>query len=134
MANEQNLKILSPNEAREFGRVGGIASGRIRQERKKVQRIAKAVASMPARALLPAHRLNVVDDKGSPLDEASVLEAMVSKLANDALRGKVTAIKLFLEIAGALPQLQSINMIACQTKDNDMRVVYGHTKQEIPDD
>jgi hypothetical protein len=134
MANEQNLKILSPNEAREFGRMGGIVSGKMRQERKKVQQIAKAIASMPARDLLPTHRLNVVDDKGSSLDEASVMEAIISKLANDALRGKVTAIKLFLEIAGVMPQLQSINMIACETKDSDMRVVYGHTKQGLPDD
>ena len=42
MANEQNLKVLSPSEAREFGRIGGIMSGQSRREQKRVQEIAKA--------------------------------------------------------------------------------------------
>lgn len=35
--NEHNLKILSPNEARENGRKGGIKSGQIRKERKALK-------------------------------------------------------------------------------------------------
>lgn len=133
MNNIQNLKILSPVEAREFGRVGGIASGRARKERKKIQEIAKTVASMPARDLLPTYKLKVFDDNGEVLDKASVMEAIISKLANDALRGKVTAIKLFLELTGTLPKMQSVNMIACQTTKDSTQIVYGHTKQDLMD-
>lgn len=37
MANEQNLKRLTSKEARENGRKGGIASGKVRAERKTLK-------------------------------------------------------------------------------------------------
>lgn len=39
MANEQNLKILSPKEARENGRKGGIASGEARRRKRTLMEI-----------------------------------------------------------------------------------------------
>lgn len=39
MANEQNLKILSPEEARENGRKGGIASGEARRRKRTLMEI-----------------------------------------------------------------------------------------------
>ena len=33
MANEQNLKVPTSEQAREYGRLGGIASGKARQEK-----------------------------------------------------------------------------------------------------
>ena len=47
MANEQNLKVLSPTEARELGRIGGVVSGQARRERKRLRDIAMTMASAP---------------------------------------------------------------------------------------
>lgn len=44
MANEQNLKVLSPNEARELGRIGGMMSGKTRRERKKLREMVLTMA------------------------------------------------------------------------------------------
>jgi hypothetical protein len=32
--NDENLKSLSPSQAREYGKIGGINSGQVRHERK----------------------------------------------------------------------------------------------------
>jgi hypothetical protein len=37
MANENNLKVLSPSEAREFGKIGGLASAKSRKEKKDLK-------------------------------------------------------------------------------------------------
>lgn len=47
MANEQNLKILSPREARENGRKGGIASGKARREKRTLRELMELYGSMP---------------------------------------------------------------------------------------
>ena len=39
MANENNLRTPTTNEAREIGRKGGIASGQARREKKTIQKI-----------------------------------------------------------------------------------------------
>lgn len=39
MANEQNLKVPTSKEAREYGRLGGIASGKARQERATMKKV-----------------------------------------------------------------------------------------------
>ena len=39
MANEQNLKVPTSEEAREYGRLGGIASGKARQERATMKKV-----------------------------------------------------------------------------------------------
>lgn len=132
MANEQNLKVLSPNEAREFGRIGGIMSGQSRREHKKLQEIAKTISLMPASTMLPRHKIQLGDDdKFCGLDNTNVAEAIVAKLAYSALRGNVTAAKLFLELTGNLPKIQSVNVIACQSTKDAMQIVYGHTKQQV---
>lgn len=135
MANIQNLKVLTPNEARELGRIGGIMSGQSRREYKKIQKIASVISSMPARDMMPVHTLNNGSDisKFYGLDNPSVAEAVVAKIASSALKGNVPAAKLFLELAGGLPKIQSINIVSCQTTKDAMQVVYGHAKQEVVD-
>lgn len=39
MANEQNLKVPTSEQAREYGRLGGIASGKARQERATMKKV-----------------------------------------------------------------------------------------------
>lgn len=134
MANEQNLKILSPNEARELGRIGGIISGNSRRERKRIQEIARVISSMPASAMLPKQKLySGCDSTFCGLFDPNVVEAIVAKLADKALKGNVNAAKLFLELTGEIPRTQSVNVIACQTTKDSTQIMYGHTKQEIFD-
>lgn len=135
MANEQNLKTLSPNEAREFGRIGGIASGQSRREQKQIREIAKVISGIPAKDLLPKHTFGVFDTGNTfcGLKDPNVIQAVIAKIASSALKGNITAAKLFLELSGALPKTQSINIVSCQTTKDAMQVIYGHTKQEVVD-
>lgn len=43
MANEKNLRVPTSEEAREIGRKGGKASGKVRRERKTIQNILTAL-------------------------------------------------------------------------------------------
>lgn len=130
MANEQNLKVLSPNEARELGRIGGIMSGQSRREQKRVQEIAKAIALMPANDMLPQHKIYTDgNNKFYGLENPNISEAIIAKLACNALRGNVTAAKLFLELTGEIPKTQSVNVIACQSTGDAMQIIYGHAKR-----
>lgn len=47
MANEQNLKRLTPEEAREYGSKGGKASVQARREKRRLQQIAHDLLTMP---------------------------------------------------------------------------------------
>lgn len=135
MANEQNLKVLSPNEARELGRIGGIISGKSRREHKKIQEIARVISSMPAGTMLPQQKLYTgANSTFCGLTDPNVVEAIIAKLADKALKGNVNAAKLFLELTGEIPKTQSINVIACQTTKDSAQIVYGHTKQEVSSD
>ena len=135
MANEQNLKTLSPNEAREFGRIGGIASGQSRREQKQIREIAKVISGIPAKDLLPKHTFCVFDTGNTfcGLKDPNVIQAVIAKIASSALKGNIAAAKLFLELSGALPKSQSVNIVSCQTTQDAMQVIYGHTKQEVMD-
>lgn len=47
MANEENLRKLTTKEAREIGKKGGIASGKVRRERKAMKDTLASLLSMP---------------------------------------------------------------------------------------
>lgn len=63
MANEQNLKILTPKEARENGRKGGIASGEARRRKRTLMEIMNEYGAQPN-----------LDDSGLTNDEKLVVE------------------------------------------------------------
>jgi hypothetical protein len=48
MANAQNLKTLSPSEAREYGRQGGIKSGEVRRGNKRIKEVLDNLLHAPA--------------------------------------------------------------------------------------
>jgi stage IV sporulation protein B len=63
------------------------------------------------------------------LENPNISEAIIAKLACNALRGNVTAAKLFLELTGEIPKTQSVNVIACQSTGDAMQITYGHAKR-----
>lgn len=85
MPNEQNLKTLSPSEAREYGRRGGKASGEARRRRADFRRTLNA--------LLTAQ---IDNPEWTPILEAmgldSTLEAAINAaMIREALAGNVKA-------------------------------------------
>lgn len=93
MANEQNLRTLSPSEAREYGKMGGLASGEARRAKKTMAEF--------ARAILEA-KINTTSDLklGSvPCNDNSVISAIFAVQANKAMEGDTTAAKFLVETA-----------------------------------
>ena len=93
MANEQNLRTLTPSEAREIGQRGGIASGEARRKKKEIAEIARMV--------LEQQVTDVSDyDYGAvPVQNATVAELIMAVHANKALKGDKESAKLVLESA-----------------------------------
>ena len=78
--NDENLRTLSPSEAREYGRRGGVRSGEVRRERKAIRQALEEALSMPCE----------VDGM-----ELSNGEAIAASMVNEAKGGNVRA---FVEI------------------------------------
>ena len=74
--NDKNLRTLSPSEAREYGRRGGIRSGEIRRERKAIRQALEEALSMPCEV------------EGV---ELSNVEAIAASMVNEAKGGNVRA-------------------------------------------
>lgn len=90
MANNENLKRLSPSEARENGKKGGKASGEARRRKR----------DMKAELLLVMDEL-ITDRKGK---KTTARRAISLTLLKKSLDGDLKAIKLLLEIIGELPK------------------------------
>ena len=78
--NDENLRTLSPSEAREYGRRGGVRSGEVRRERKAIRQALEEALSMPCEV------------EGM---ELSNVEAIAASMVNEAKGGNVRA---FVEI------------------------------------
>lgn len=97
MANEQNLKVLSPTEARELGRIGGVVSGQARRERKRLRDIAMTMASAP---LTFGHdeRRKEAFCKRYNIDNPTILDNIMAELIISAQGGNLKAIRLFFDL------------------------------------
>ena len=96
MANEQNLKVLSPNEARELGRIGGMMSGKTRRERKKLREMVLTMASSPMTFDNEYNRKRFIEKYH--IDNPTIVDGILAQLVSSALYGDMAAIKLFLSI------------------------------------
>lgn len=93
MANEHNLISLgdrTTSEQREIAKMGGIASGVARRERKRASEVARAILDS-----------TITLDDGT---EATTLFAMLRQQANLALYGDTKALMSLLKIADELPR------------------------------
>lgn len=93
MANEHNLISLgdrTTSEQREIAKMGGVASGVARRERKRASEVARAILE---------NTINLEDGT-----EATILEAMLRQQVKLALDGDTKALLSLLRIADELPR------------------------------
>ena len=102
--NDENLKTLTPSEAREIGRKGGIASGIARREKKQFRETAQAILSMP----ISKGAIDGYESLESAVDSnVSVLEGIIIKQTKKALNGDTAAAKFLLEVSGETQLLKN---------------------------
>lgn len=89
--NDSNLKPpLSPSEAREQGRKGGIASGQARREKKLMRERLEIALELPH-----------FDLDGNKTTKG---EAVVARLIDEAISGNVAAAKTIIQTIDGLPR------------------------------
>lgn len=94
VANKQNLRVPSSEEARRFGRKGGIASGKARKEKKLLAEVLREVLSEKA-----------------PNQELTKMEAIVQKVVSDTYkRGDVYKLEKLQKILGESTQKIEVAM------------------------
>lgn len=142
MANEQNLKVLTTNEARKYGRIGGIVSGKVRRERKCLREIALTIANAPIkdpveeiemREKHEAAGIQYIEPKQVykyGINNPNVMESIVYKIAQNAVNGNIQAAKLFMEMMGENPAQTRFTENGILTKQ-EVSVKYKASKQEF---
>ncbi len=100
MANEKNLVPMdrrSPEEAREMGRKGGIASGEARRRKRSLKEAADLFLSLP-----PADRRvwNKISRAGVPPEDIDNQMAMIAGLTAAACEGDARAARVIVDLLG----------------------------------
>lgn len=88
MANEQNLKVLSPSEARENGRKGGLASAEARRKKRAMRETLQELLAMPIAEgdladITAAGSLKELDGYNLTVQEKILLEVILKAVAGD---------------------------------------------------
>ena len=91
MANEQNLRTLSPKEAREQGRKGGKASAAKRAERKTFREGLLLLLNEPLK------------DKGGQVTDKTTQDAIIAGLVKRAINGDTRAFEMIRDTIGEKP-------------------------------
>ena len=89
----------SPNEVRENGRKGGIASGEARRRKKTMRELAVIVNSLP---LSSKNKAQLPD--GIKEDEMTFQMGFIIKVYQQALKGDTKAMKLWVELSNTLDE------------------------------
>ena len=103
MANEENLIPMSERskeEARELGRQGGIASGKVRKQKADLRKRLRELVDMPLRAGDIDEISTLADAKNANL---SVSDALLAKLVVMALGGNIKAMNTLMGMLGNDP-------------------------------
>ena len=130
MANEQNLKTLTPNEAREFGRQGGIVSGQVRRERKKLREMVLAIANCPLQFEYESERRHFV--KRYSIENPTILDSIMVALLQKASYGDMQAIKiLFSLIEDKTTQITQFTNSNVGTNQQKTKVSFKEKHQQI---
>lgn len=91
MANEQNLRTLSPKEAREQGRKGGKASAAKRAERKTFREGLLLLLNEPLK------------DKSGNVTDNTTQDAIIAALVKRAANGDTRAFEMIRDTIGEKP-------------------------------
>lgn len=105
MANEKNLKKLSPSEAREYGSKGGKASVIARQAKKTMREMLKYLLEQ-----------DITNKKG---EKKSTLEAIMVAQLKQALLGDTKAVTFIRDTIGEKPIDNVVNMVTTEVKLNE---------------
>ena len=97
MANPQNLRTLSPSEAREQGRRGGLASAAKRKKQKTLRELANQLGQMP---LTNQKLIAKLHELGIDTDEMTNDMATMAVMQLKAQSGDTKAAKLLSELRG----------------------------------
>lgn len=111
VANPQNLRTPTTEEARRIGRKGGLASARARQERKRMAEVYEILLRMPLQDG-PSGTLNGVESLSKErIREANppAGELMGLAMLQQAIKGNVKAAKLILDITGDTIGTQTVS-------------------------
>ena len=98
MAGTKNLIRRSPNEARELGRLGGIASGKARREQKAFREIVQRVSNMGA----PSKVVKWLKSAGISEENVTYQTAIVLRMFDRALSGDVAAFNAIVKTVGEM--------------------------------
>lgn len=117
--NDENLRTLSPSEARENGKKGGKASGKARAERKAMRELIEAYDRRP----LSDEERAELEALGIAKNDLTAKMRRVLALIRKAEDGDVQANKLILEISGEIgknalpPERDTIDKIVVTFED-----------------
>ena len=94
----ENLKVPSSEEARKYGKAGGIASGEARRAKKTWKEIANTMLDNPT-SLANATKLQAL---GIDIEDATNAAVILFNLLTRCQQGDLEAIKLMAKITGNL--------------------------------
>ncbi len=119
--NDENLRTLSPSEAREYGRRGGVRSGEVRRERKKLREY-----------------LEVALDKGTDFEGEAMsnAEAITVALINKAKSGDVRAYQTIRDGLGEKPaeRIEAVPEISEEARREVEAALFGFMESEGEDE
>lgn len=98
--NPQNLRTLSPEEARKQGSKGGKASAKARRERKEMRDTFRNILDMP---LKPGDLEEITTFQGANKLNVTVGEAIALVMASKAVKGDVKAAEFVRDTSGQRP-------------------------------
>ena len=103
MTGTDNLKVPTSEEAREFGRRGGIASAKKRRERKAMKETLEEMLSMPLKNGASADIGKVRNIAAMKGKNITMQEAIMLSMLQKAAKGDVRAAEFVRDTAGQRP-------------------------------
>ena len=101
MANEQNLVPLTTDKAREIGRLGGIASGVAKREKKTLKQIGEMIGGLN----IKSEKNRAIMREAGIQDEDMINDVgMMFRLNLKAQQGDTKAIELLAKLRGQLKE------------------------------
>lgn len=125
MANEQNLRVPTSEEAREIGKKGGIASGIARRQKKTLREIGEMIGSLDIKS---EKNRAILKDAGINDEDMINDVGMLFRLNLKAQQGDTRAIELLAKLRGQLKNeepLANINIQSVNISFGNKKVVEG---------
>lgn len=108
MANEQNLRVPTSEEAREIGRKGGIASGKARREKKTLAQIGDMIGALD----IKSEKNRAILREAGITDEDMINDVgMMFRLNLKAQQGDPRAIELLSKLRGQFKEQISAEVV-----------------------